>query len=145
MKRIYGLIVFFLGVCILWQGSHLSVGSLRRPGPGFFPTVVAGVIVVLSLFLIIRGGKKGDEGQPFSAKASLRVLIVFASLVVYFFFLEYLGFIVVSFLLMTFLFVVMDSQRWYVGVLWGSVSTGLAYVLFEVLLSGNLPKGVLGI
>jgi putative tricarboxylic transport membrane protein len=72
------------------------------------------------------------------------VSIVFVALLVYFFFLESLGFIVVSFLLMTFLFVVMASQKWHIALLQAFIFVGLAYLLFEILLKSQLPKGVFG-
>ena len=70
--------------------------------------------------------------------------MLFAALVAYFLFLEYLGFVIVSFLLMFFLFLWVGRQRWYVAFLSAVICIGLAYVLFEILLKSNLPRGVFG-
>jgi len=144
MDRVSGLVVFFLGVCILWQGRHLSVGSLRGPGPGFFPTLLATILMILSFFLILPRGKKEVEDQSFFSGSLKRVLMIFVALLVYFFLLEYLGFVIVSLLFMAFSFIVVASYRWHTALLWAFVSIGLAYVLFDVLLKSNLPKGVFG-
>lgn len=145
MDRISGFVVFSLGIGILWQGRHLSIGSLRAPGPGFFPTLIALTLMILSLFLIIPvEKKKKKERQSFSARSAGRVLTVLVPLLFYFFFLEYLGFVVTSFLLLTVLFVGFASQRWHIAVLEASLFTGVAYVLFDMLLKSQLPKGVLG-
>ena len=144
MDRISGIVVFLIGTTILWQGRHLSVGSLRVPGPGFFPLLLAAVMMILSLFLIIPGEKKEGIREPYSIRFIGRVSIVFVALLVYFFFLESLGFIVVSFLLMTFLFVVMASQKWHIALLQAFIFVGLAYLLFEILLKSQLPKNVFG-
>ena len=145
MERVNGLVVFFLGAAIFWFGRGLSIGTLRAPGPGFFPILIAAVLVVLSLFLMIGGEKRESEEDAVSAPAIIiRMLVLFAALVAYFLLLEYLGFVVVSFLLMFFLFLWVGRQRWYVAFLSAVICIGLAYVLFEMLLKSNLPRGVFG-
>ena len=144
MERISGLVVFFFAVAIFWQGRGLSFGSLHAPGPGFFPALIAGVLVILSLFLIIPGGKKVNEGNPISVPSLIRMFVVFVALVAYFFFMEYLGFVIISFLLMAFLFLRVARQKWYVAFSSAVICIGLAYLLFDILLKSNLPKGVFG-
>lgn len=145
MDRISGGVVLCLAAAILWQGRGLSIGNLHAPGPGFFPTLVAVILIILSLSLIIAGNKK-IEKSPFVYKQSgSRLILVFLSLLAYFFFLESLGFVVMSFLFMASLFVTVTTQKWYIALLWALVATGLAYFLFEVLLKSNLPKGVFGL
>lgn len=144
MDRISGLVVFLLAFVIFWQGRGLSIGSLHAPGPGFFPALIAAVLVILSLFLMIGGGKKEGEEDAVSGPAIIRMLVLFAALVAYFLFLEYLGFVIVSFLLMLFLFLWVGRQRWYVAFLSAVVCIGLAYLLFEILLKSSLPRGVFG-
>jgi hypothetical protein len=72
------------------------------------------------------------------------MLIVFAALVAYFLFLEYLGFVIISFLLMAFLFLWVARQKWYFALSSAVICIGLAYILFDVLLKSNLPRGVFG-
>lgn len=143
MERVNGLIIFLLGLVILWQGRGLSLGNLHQPGPGFFPLVIAGVLIVLSvpIFLTARARAEGETG--FSRRGLGRIVTVFAALIGYFLLLEYLGFAAVSFLLMTFFFLFIARQRWYAALFWALVTTGLAYLLFETLLQSNLPKGIL--
>ena len=89
--------------------------------------------------------RRGKE-SPFQPRSTIRVVIVFVVLLAYSFALEYLGFVVVSFLLMAYLFRAFGgSRRWYVAVLLALTSVGMTYLLFEVLLEGNLPKGVFGV
>jgi hypothetical protein len=144
VERISGLVVFVLAVGILWQGRHLSVGSLPTPGPGFFPMLIALILMILSLFLILRRGSKGDEEASFARRSIIRMVSAFVALLGYFFFLEYLGFVISSFFLMGFFFLSIARQRWYVALPSAVVCIGLAYILFEVLLKSNLPKGLFG-
>ena len=144
MERVNGLAVFLLAFVIFWQGRGLSVGNLHAPGPGFFPALIAGVLVLLSLVLMVRGGNREGEETPVTASSVLRMLLVFLALVGYFVLLEYLGFVIISFLLMSFLFLWVGRQKWYVALASAVICIGLAYVLFEVLLKSNLPRGVFG-
>jgi putative tricarboxylic transport membrane protein len=144
VNRISGLVVFLLAFTIFWQGRGLSIGSLHAPGAGFFPLLIAAVLLLLSLFLMIKGGKSQSEEDAVSAPAIIRMLLLFAALVAYFLLLEYLGFVIVSFLLMSFLFLWVGRQRWYVAGLSAVVCIGCAYLLFEILLKSNLPRGVFG-
>ncbi len=143
-EKISGLIVFFLGITILWQGRHLSIGNLHAPGPGFFPMLLAVVLMLLSLILVSSKMKNSGERITFSLRHLGRVLMVFVALLVYFMFLEYLGFVIVSLFLMAFCFVWVAHQKWYAALFWAFVSIGLAYLLFDVLLKSSLPRGVFG-
>jgi putative tricarboxylic transport membrane protein len=146
MQRISGLVVFLIGLAILWQGSHLGMGTARTPGSGFFPNLVAIGLMVLSLVLVIKGGKdEEEEKRSFSLRATLRILIVFLALMAYSFLLEYLGFLLTSFMLTTYLFWAFGSKKWYMAVAWAATFVVVAYLLFDVVLEANLPKGVLGI
>jgi putative tricarboxylic transport membrane protein len=142
--RISGLIVFFLGIVILWQGRSLSIGTLRAPGSGFFPMLLAVTLMILSLLLVIPRARKEAGQSSFSAQHLGRVSMLFVALLVYFAFLEYLGFVIMSFLLMAFCFIRVARQKWYTALFWAFVSIGLAYLLFDILLKSSLPRGVFG-
>ena len=70
--------------------------------------------------------------------------VVFMAMLLYSFLLEYLGFLIVSFLLLTLLFAAFGSQRYWLSLLRAFVLTGLAYFLFEILLKSSLPRGIIG-
>ncbi len=135
-----------LGVGILWEGRHLPFGRLSAPGPRFYPAILASLLILLSLILIIsEGKKKSGKGTLPSWTGSLQqVLPVYAALLAYFFFMEYLGFAIAAVLLMTFLFAKVAALRWYGAVSGALISTGMAYLLFELVLKSHLPRGLLG-
>lgn len=143
MERIYGIVVFCLGLAILWEGRTLAFGSFRNPGSGMFPALIAAMMLVLSAILIALPPKTDGRGSSISGRVVLRICSVFAALVLYAFLLEPLGFLIVSFVLATFLFAVFESQKYGLAVFKAFVLTGLAYLLFEVLLQSNLPRGLL--
>jgi len=45
------MIIFALGVGLLWEGRDLAIGQLRRIGPGFMPRVVGWALLALSVGL----------------------------------------------------------------------------------------------
>jgi putative tricarboxylic transport membrane protein len=143
MERVNGLIIFLFGLVIFWQGRALEIGGLHQPGPGFFPKLIACVLIILS-FPIFLGRKTESDEELFSASRLGRVVTVLGALIGYFLLLEFLGFALSSFCLMGFCFLFIGRQRWYAGLFWAFVTTGLAYVLFQILLKSELPKGVFG-
>ena len=144
MDRICGMVVLCIGIGILWFGRSLEMGTLHKPGPGLFPTSVAAGLILLSLFLIF-GREKGEkQAEPFTLGSMLQIVEVFSVLLVFLFLLEPLGFMVTGLLLMTFLFRVVGSQKWSVAALGAVIAVGFAYIVFGILLKGNLPKGILG-
>jgi len=145
MNRISGIVVFFLGAAILWQAMALRIGTFRSPGPGFFPCLIAVILIALSFFLIIPSPKEKKKSSPLSLRSLGRVVIIYGSLLAYFFTLEFLGFVIAGFLLMIFLFVVIDRQKITVATVTAFIFMTLAYVLFNVILKGQLPQGLLGI
>ena len=144
MQRISGVVVFLIASAIFWQGRGLSIGTSHAPGPGFFPMLIGATLILLSVILMIRGGKGTQEQTPVTVRSLVRMLVVFFALLAYFLLLEYLGFVVASFLLMAFLFLSVARQKWYFAVASAVVCIGLSYLLFDVILKSNLPKGVLG-
>lgn len=144
MDRLYGIVLFGLGTCILWQGKDLSIGSLRNPGSGMFPALIAVIMLILSVLLIIFPQKKGSDGPSVSMRSMVRISAVFLALVLYSFFLETLGFLIVSFLLTMLLFIAFGSRTYWQAILRAAFFTGFAYALFEVLFKSNLPKGLFG-
>jgi putative tricarboxylic transport membrane protein len=151
---LYGIIMFCLGLAILWQGKGLTIGTLRNPGSGLFPALIAVTILILSVILILfppvkkgspqQDGAKQQGTASFSMKPILRTAAVFAALLLYAFLLEYLGFVIVSFILTTLLFLAFGTKNLLRSILQAALFTGLAYGLFEVLLKSSLPRGLLG-
>jgi putative tricarboxylic transport membrane protein len=144
MEKVCGVVVFCLGLAIIWLGRGLPFGSLNAPGPGFFPLLLACILIVLSIFIFITRPAAEGEERAFTFSGLRRVGGVFLALIAYQIFLESLGFALVSFLLMAFFFVFIAKYVWYRALLGAFLSTALAYLLFEILLQSNLPKGVIG-
>ena len=146
ITRITGLIIALLGIGILWEGGHLTRGTLSHPGPGFFPTLLAILLIILSLFLIIPKWKKEEEGETFPPWPAFykQLMPIYAALLAFVGLLDSVGFILLALLLMFFLFVKISYLKWYTAMSAAFVSTGITYLIFEVILKSSFPKGPLG-
>lgn len=126
---------------------RLSLGSWGDPGPGFLPALSGGVLGVLALihflhsYLRKSGESRGLWILPERWKALLFVII---SLFVYVFLLEPLGFVTATFLLLIILFRAAEPHPWMVVIGGSALTSFITYLLFDVFLKCQLPKGILG-
>lgn len=141
--------VFLLlfGAMICWEARKLDMGRIVKPGPGFFPfwLGIALVIVALALIFQFRRGKP-EESIPGPGKGHRweKILYTLGALLLYAFFLESLGYILATFLLLFFLFRVIDTQKWGVVVFGSILSSFITYALFKLWLQVQLPVGLWG-
>jgi len=75
MKRDYyaGGLMMLLGLGAAVEGSNYHVGTLVRMGPGFFPTVFSGFLILSGLYILANGLRSGDKIE---GSWPLRALIV---------------------------------------------------------------------
>ncbi len=126
--------------------SKLPFGSFATPGAGFLPFSVGVLMFLLSLILFIQSFSKEEEGRKalWAKGGTGRVLLILLSLVLYGLFLEKLGFILTTFLLMGFLLLAIGKVRKSVVVLLSLISSLGCYGVFQVWLNVQLPKGIFG-
>lgn len=129
--------------------SHkLGLGSLSKPGPGFFffwGGVTFGILSIIVLISAVKSKKEDQtesDGQVFRDVNWIKVISVVISIILYEIILERLGFLISTFLLMAFLLYSIGSKRWYVVVFFACVSSFLSYSFFVLLLKIRLPKGL---
>ena len=136
-----GFFFFGLSLFALWESLRTGLGTLKEPGSGLVSFGAGIVLSGLSLVLIHRGW-----GIRESLKAhSRRVILALVSLFAYSLFLETLGFIVATFLLVGILFQLGEPRRWWALLTMSALVTLLVYLVFSVLLHVYFPRGFLGI
>jgi len=123
------------------------MGSLRQPGPGFFFFWAGIVVALLSLSVVVQSfGKKAaaeEKGSLFGRSNVGKVCCVIISLFVYALLMEQMGFLVVTLLLFLFLLGVIEKRGWVFSTLVSLAVTCIAYLVFEIGLQSQLPKGLL--
>jgi putative tricarboxylic transport membrane protein len=140
-----GLFFFFLSLYICYESVRLGVGSLRKPGSGFFPFWSGAAIGIFTLVILFQSWKlKTDEKR--SSQGSWREKIIcFFSLLAFALLLKKLGFLVTTFLFMGFFLMIVERKGWITAVLTALAVALASYGLFEICLQSQLPKGILGI
>ena len=153
---------FLLFVCVVFliQSRNISTLSLPgTPGPRVFPFVIIGLLafcVILHEGLAIRRlilGKKSDNNDASTEKPKnqekqdlKKVLLSFVVIFLYVLGIDYLGFYpstaLVVFIVLKFIF---ESRSWLRTLISTALISGSIYVIFALLFSVRLPRGVLGI
>lgn len=87
-----GLMYIGVGGVGMWIAKDYPFGSALRMGPGYFPTVLGGIMVLMGLYVLALGLRKHHE--KIEGNLSLRALIVLPiSMVVFGILMEHAGFI----------------------------------------------------
>ncbi len=139
-------ILFSLGVMKLT--ARLPFGSLHEPGPGFLPLLLSFVILGLSLSLLVRTVIKGriqwrGIGTPL-VKSLVKISPVLLLLSLYAISIDTLGFLTVTFLFIFLLLEVTYRQKWWVSLITALTGSLGSYLIFQVWLQSQLPKGLFG-
>ena len=138
----------FFSVLICREAYRLKLGVLTKPGPGFFPFSLGFVMGILALIVLIQSmGKRREERERTGPKAPFRwwnIVIILIALVAYAFFLETMGFLISTFLLITLLLKVVEPQPWRTALLGGLITAIASTLVFNVLLRAQIPTGFLG-
>jgi putative tricarboxylic transport membrane protein len=125
------------------HGFALGLGTVQRPGPGFFPFWGGVVLGLLSLPLLIRAFGAAER-LSLSGIRWWTLVLVASALLGYLLFLERLGFALVTFV---FLFLLFRLERtgWARSAMWSLLATAATWVLFGLWLKTQLPRGPGGI
>lgn len=137
-----------MGIGICWGGYDLELGSLRDPGGGFMFFWVGVIMIGLSCGILAQAVRQktiaGEMQAVWAGIAWKKIVSVLAVLFIYAYFLNPLGFIPATILLLIFLFKAVEPQRWSWAVLGAVVSTLAVYSVFRLWLQCQLPPGLLG-
>ena len=138
-----------LGLAVSVKGVSLGLRMNQEMGPGFFPFLAGGILVLLSVILFIQSSVK--DGRPgykesfwIDSNGKKRVLLTLLVTGAYPVVINHLGFLLSTLLLLFFLFRVIAHLKWkLVGVV-GTATAVCSYLIFEVWLRANLPRNILG-
>ena len=137
-----------VSVILALASLQYNLGTLSSPGSGFLPFLSALAMSAFSLVGFIHASVRkngGPERVPILKGVRWeKAFIVLASLFAYGWLLGVLGFVLCTFLFLAFLLRGVAPQKW-AWVVGGSfLITVASYLVFEVLLKAQMPKGVWG-
>ncbi len=138
----------WLGTAIfICVGSlRLSLGEFHNPGPGFLSFYAGLILGALALVIHLQSRKapsadKKDKAIWTNRQKGFKMVLTVLALLVYGVIMNYLGFLVSTFIFLAFLLKVIEPQRWSVALLGSLVASMAFYLLFELGLQSQLPKG----
>jgi hypothetical protein len=140
--------LFLVGVAlaISIESIRLGTGTLSNPGPALFPLVCGLVLGILGLIVFVRSRKRFLKKQDglWQAKNEMKVILILTSMISYPFFMQVLGFIVVTLLWMFFVCRGIGKIGWKASIFISVVTTFACYYLFAHFLIIRFPRGVFG-
>jgi len=145
-----GVVFLLLALAVAIESYRLGIGSLQVPQAGFLPFAASCVLGILSFMLVISAIQKRDSaGQErneslFYRPRILKVLVAVVSLFLYAAFLNTVGFLIASAILMAIMLRIIEPQSWRVVGLGAALIPAAVYFLFQTLLVVQLPKGLFG-
>ena len=140
--RLPTAVLLAFGLVALEEARKLRFGSIARPGPGFFPVVLAAAFSLVCLALLVGAVRGRDEDAPVAARLGwAKIVATMAALFVYALVLEVVGFVAATFALLLFFFRALERRRWPLALAGSLVTALLTYLVFKVWLHVQLPAG----
>jgi putative tricarboxylic transport membrane protein len=141
--RLAGALLAAFAIFVLWESHKLPFGTIREPGPGAVPVLLALTLLVCSLVVVVGGA----AAQPVAAirwtewRPALAILgaCVFMALA-----LERLGYRLTILIALLALVTLVEERGWIAGGVFALGFSLGSYYLFSTLLRVPLPQGPLG-
>jgi len=134
-----------VGLLACYGAIRLGLGSVTEPGAGFIFFWSGLILVLLSLIVFADAVRSSaDTPREMGEMDWTKIALVLLSLLLYGFFLERLGFVLMTFVLVTFLLACIESTNWFRSLGVASAAALASYAIFELWLKIRLPKGIFG-
>ncbi len=141
--RVSGLFWLAVALFAAAQGLALGLGTLHRPGPGFFPFWGGVALGLLSILLVVRSPARDAPGGARLGPDTAKPVVAGVAILGYLLLLEVLGFVPVTFLFLLLLFR-LERRSWPFSAAAAVAGAIGSYVLFQIWLKSQLPTGPLG-
>ncbi len=142
--RIGGSALCLLALFVMWESRALPLGTLRHPGPGYFPVLLAALLLILgALVWAVGGGTPHVAGVGWGEARHAVVILgvsAFISLA-----LERFGYRLTMLAALLFLVWLVERRSLLAAAAFAFALSFGSYYLFDTLLRVPLPRGPFGI
>jgi putative tricarboxylic transport membrane protein len=131
---------------ITLYAPQFDLGTASAPGSGFMPFLAGILMCIFSAVTLGQAYFNQDrKSEKLWENIQLQKLIFVASgLLIYTFFLDIVGFLICTFLLILFFIRFVGSENWFKSIVGAILTSIFCYLLFDKWLQANLPRGILG-
>ena len=141
----FTFLLMVLSIVIIIVSWKYGFGTLRKPGPGLYPFFIGLLILFFSITVFLLG-LKSKSSEPLFTKSGLKTfLLMVITFCLWIMIMPVLGYALVTFAV-TFAFCKIMKLEGWLKPLALSIATALfIYLLFDVWLYIDLPRGILGL
>jgi putative tricarboxylic transport membrane protein len=148
VKKTNIIVAFFwiaVGILVCYGATRLGLGAVTEPESGFIFFWLGLILAMLSL-ADLAASLRASEGVVQGTKELnwVKIALVLLYLLLYAFFLERLGFVLTTFLLLSFLLGWIERASWTRSLGVAVVAALGSFAVFELWLKIRLPKGIFG-
>lgn len=142
---VIAFVLIGMGCWISIDSYLMGIQSLRNPGPGLMPFVLGIILFFLGLSIWIsalRNPLKVPENQRAYYTPELKVIVgILVCLIGYGVFIDKLGFLTTSYLVLLGLFWIGNPKQKMVTLVVPALVVAVSYLIFIVLLNVHFPAG----
>jgi len=146
--KLSGLFWLIVAVFVCLESARAGTGAFHNPGPGFLPFCSAVILGTFAIILIVKSILEREEALNFvdlwKGINWIKVILVIILLLIYAILLPSLGYLIMTFALMVFLFGVLGRPKLWVQIMAAFITSLVTYLIFYAWLQVQLPKGIFG-
>jgi len=132
-----------VGILACYGATRLGLGSVTEPGAGFIFFWSGLILVMLSLVVLADSVRSSEDTVREMEELNwAKIALVLLSLLLYAFSLERLGFVLTTFVLVSFLLSCIEGTNWVRSLGVASAAALASFAIFELWLKIRLPKGI---
>jgi putative tricarboxylic transport membrane protein len=142
--RIGGSALCLLALFVMWESRTLPLGTLRHPGPGYFPVLLAALLLILGALVWAMGaGAARVAGVGWGETGRALVILGVSAFICLG--LERLGYRLTMLAALLFLVLLVERKSLLAAAVFAFALAFGSYYLFDTLLRVPLPRGPFGI
>ncbi len=140
----FAVALFFIALsCYVLFSAQSFPGKIDNvPGPGYFPTILSIILILLSLLLIASSGKVDNSPLGIFSRENSIVFIAGGVTLAYLGLIYIFGFLMATPLYLIAILRFFRMRNWRSVVLTAGITTGASYAIFTTVLEVQLPSGL---
>ncbi len=145
MKKMnFVVALFFIALsCYVLFSAQSFPGKIDNvPGPGYFPTILSIILILLSVLLIASSGKVDNAPLGIFSKKNSIVFIAGGVTLAYLGLIYVFGFLMATPLYLIAILRFFRMRNWRSVVLTAGITTAASYAIFTTVLEVQLPSGL---